>query len=126
MKTDSKLVAIVDDDESVRIALQDLMQAVGLPAETFASAEDFLESGQQHQAACLIADVRISGMSGLELKERLNADHCRIPTIFITAHGEAKVRMQALRSGAVELLSKPFSDTALLKSVRAALVNDNL
>ena len=117
----AKLVAIVDDDESVRSALQGLMKAVGLPAKTFASAEEFLHSGQQRQTACLITDIRMPGMSGLDLQSKLNAENCRIPTIFITAHGDAKVRMQALRSGAVEFLAKPFNDDALLESVRAAL-----
>ncbi len=85
------------------------------------SAEEFLNSGQQHQTTCLIADIRMPGMSGLELQARLNAEHCRIPTIFITAHGDTKMRMQALRAGAVEFLAKPFEDEALLESVRAAL-----
>lgn len=116
-----KLVAIVDDDESVRSALQGLMKAVGLPTKAFASAEEFLDSGQQRQTSCLIADIRMPGMSGLELQARLNAENCRIPTIFITAHGDAKMRLQALRSGAVEFLAKPFNDDALLDSVRAAL-----
>jgi len=116
-----KLVAIVDDDESVRIALAGLMKAVGLPAKTFASAMEFLDSGQQHHASCLIADIRMPGMSGLELQAKLNADRCRIPTIFITAHGDAEMRMQAMRSGAAEFLSKPFSDDVLLETVRAAL-----
>ena len=116
-----KLVAIVDDDESVRIALAGLMKAVGLPAKTFASAMEFLDSGQQHHTACLIADIRMPGMSGLELQAKLNADRCRIPTIFITAHGDAEMRMQAMRSGAAEFLSKPFSDDVLLETVRAAL-----
>jgi FixJ family two-component response regulator len=116
-----KLVAIVDDDESVRIALAGLMKAVGLPAKTYASAMEFLDSGQQHHAACLIADIRMPGMSGLELQAKLNADRCRIPTIFITAHGDAEMRMQAMRSGAAEFLSKPFSDDVLLETVRAAL-----
>jgi len=117
----NKLVAIVDDDDSVRSALQGLLKAVGLPAQAFASAEEFLKSGQQHQTACLIADIRMPGMSGLELQARLNAERCRIPIIFITAHGDAKMRMQALRAGAVEFLAKPFDDEALLDSVRAAL-----
>jgi FixJ family two-component response regulator len=117
----TKLVAIVDDDDSVRGALHGLLRAVGLPAIAFASAEEFLESGQQHHTACLIADIRMPGMSGLELQAQLNADRCRIPTIFITAHGDAKMRIQALREGAVEFLSKPFDDEALLESVRAAL-----
>src|SRR5216684_794279 len=117
----TKLVAIVDDDDSMRSALQGLLQSAGLLAQSFASAEDFLKSGQQHQTACLIADIRMPGMSGLELQAQLNADHCRIPTIFITAHGDAKMRMQALRAGAVEFMAKPFDDEVLLESVRAAL-----
>jgi len=116
-----KLVAIVDDDDSMRGALHGLLKAVGLPAIAFASAEEFLNSGQQHQIACLIADIRMPGMSGLDLQARLNRERCRIPTIFITAHGDAKMRLQALREGAVEFLSKPFDDEALLESVRAAL-----
>ena len=117
----TKLVAIVDDDDLMRSALQGLLKAVGMPARAFASAEEFLKSGQQHQTACLIADIRMPGMSGLELQAQLTADHCRIPTIFITAHGDAKMRMQALRAGAVEFMAKPFDDEVLLESVRAAL-----
>src|SRR6195256_1516115 len=120
-KCTAKLVAIVDDDDSMRSALQGMMRSVGLATQAFASAEDFLKSGQQHQTACLIADIRMPGMSGLELQAHLNAERCRIPTIFITAHGDAKMRMQALREGAVEFLAKPFDDEALLDSVRAAL-----
>ena len=117
----NKLIAIVDDDDSVRGALQGMLKAIGLPARAFASGEDFLKSGQQHQTACLITDIRMPGMSGLELQAKLNAEHCRIPTIFITAHGDAKMRMQAMRAGAVEFLAKPFDDDVLLESVRAAL-----
>ena len=115
------LVAIVDDDESVRIALEELMKAVGLSAQTFASAEEFWSSGQQRQTACLIADVRMPGISGLELQSKLKAAHCRIPIIFITAHGDMNMRLQALREGAVEFLQKPFDDDVLLQHVRAAL-----
>src|ERR1700686_1867842 len=117
----TKLVAIVDDDDSMRDALQGLVKAGGLPAQAFASAEEFLKSGQHRQTACLITDIRMPGMSGLELQAQLNAEHCRIPTIFIPAHGDAKLRMQALRAGAVEFLAKPFDDEALLESVRGAL-----
>src|SRR6266403_1027458 len=119
----TKLVAIVDDDDSMRGALQGLLKAIGLPARAFASAEEFLKSGQQHETACLIADIRMPGMSGLELQAQLNADRCRIPTIFITAHGDAKMRIQALRAGAAEFLAKPFDDEVLLENVRAALEN---
>jgi FixJ family two-component response regulator len=117
----TKLVAIVDDDDSMRSALQGLLQSAEFPSQSFASAEEFLQSGQQHQIACLIADIRMPGMSGLELQAQLNAERCRIPIIFITAHGDEKMRMQALRAGAVEFMAKPFDDGALLESVRAAL-----
>src|ERR1700716_1985939 len=118
-----KLVAIVDDDDLMRSPLQGMLKSVGLPSQAFASAEEFLESGQQQQTACLIADIRMPGMSGLELQAKLNAEHCRIPTIFITAHGDTRMRMHALRAGAVELLAKPFDDGVLLDHVRAALEN---
>ena len=121
MLVKSSHVAIVDDDDLMRSALQGLLKAVGLPARTFASAEEFLESGQLHDTACLIADIRMSGMSGLELQAKLNAERVRIPTVFITAHGDERMRMQALRAGAVEFLAKPFDNSALLESVRAAL-----
>ena len=120
-KTKTNLVAIVDDDDAMRGALQGMLRSVGLPSQAFASAEEFLTSGQQHQTACLIADIRMPGMSGLELHAKLHAERCRIPTIFITAHGDEKMRTQALRAGAVEFLAKPFDDEALLDSVRAAL-----
>jgi FixJ family two-component response regulator len=100
-----------------------LLKSAELPAQSFASAEEFLKSGQQHQIACLITDIRMPGMSGLELQTKLNAERCRIPIIFITAHGDEKLRMQALRAGAVEFLAKPFDDEALIESVRAALKN---
>ena len=120
-QTGGKMVAVIDDDESVRTALRELLRSVGLPARAFASAEDFLKSGQQREIGCLIADIRMPGMSGLELQAKLNADQVRIPTIFITAHGDEKMRMQALRGGAVEFIAKPFDDEALLEKVRAAL-----
>ena len=115
------MVAIVDDDDLMRSALQGLLKSAGLLTQAFASADEFLRSGHQHDTACLITDIRMPGMSGLELQAQLNADHCRIPTIFITAHGDAKMRMQAIRAGAVEFLAKPFDDEALLESVRAAM-----
>jgi FixJ family two-component response regulator len=120
-QANGRIVAVIDDDESVRTALKELLRSVGLPARAFASAEDFLKSGQQQQTGCLIADIRMPGMSGLELQAKLNAGRCRIPTIFITAHGDEKMRMQALRAGAVEFLAKPFDDEALLDRVRTAL-----
>jgi FixJ family two-component response regulator len=121
IESNSAFVAIVDDDDLMRGALQGLLKAAGLPARAFASAEDFLQSGDHRHTACLITDIRMPGMSGLDLQARLNAEQCRIPTFFITAHGDAKMRLQALRAGAVEFLAKPFDDEALLDSVRAAL-----
>jgi FixJ family two-component response regulator len=119
--TNNKVVAIVDDDEEVRVALGGLLRSAGLTARAFESAEEFINSGQKGQTACLIADIRMPGMSGLELQAKLNAEGCRIPIIFITAHGDARMRMQALRAGAVEFMAKPFDDEALLETVRAAL-----
>ena len=115
------MVAIVDDDESVRSALQGLMKEVGFPARAFACAEEFLKSGEQQHTACLIADIRLPGMSGLELQAQLNGDHNCVPILFITAHGDEQLRLRALRAGAVEFLTKPFDDELLLDCVRAAL-----
>src|SRR3984885_3716478 len=117
----SGLVAIVDDDESVLRSLQDLIESDGLSALCFGSAEQFLDSEARNKAACLIADVRMPGMSGLELQAKLKAERCRIPIIFITAHGDAEMRIHAMRQGAVEFLSKPFDDAVLLEIVHAAL-----
>jgi FixJ family two-component response regulator len=121
----AQIVVIIDDDELVRNALQGLMDAAGFEARTFASAEDFLDSNGllRHNTGCLIADIRMPGMSGLELQQTLNAKACRIPTIFITAHGDAEMRLQAMRAGAVEFLAKPFDNEVLLDTVRAALVS---
>jgi len=120
-KQSSKLIAIVDDDKSVQSALQDLVESEGLSALCFGSAEQFLDSGAQRNAACLIADIRMPGMSGLELQAKLKADRYRIPIIFITAHGDAKMQTQALREGALKFLAKPFDNTVLLEALHAAI-----
>jgi FixJ family two-component response regulator len=117
----SRLVAIVDDDESVQRALQDLIESDGLSALCFGSAEQFLDSQARGKAACLIADIRMPGMSGLELQAKLKAEQCRIPVIFVTAHGDAGIRIHAMREGAVEFLSKPFDGAVLLEIVHTAL-----
>jgi FixJ family two-component response regulator len=116
-----KLVAIIEDDQSYRLAVQRLLKSAGFSAQSFASAEDFLSSGHQHDTGCLIADIRMPGMSGLDLQSKLNLDHCPIPTIFITAHGDEKMRLQAMRAGAVKFLAKPFDGETLLEAVRVAL-----
>ena len=117
----SKLIAIIDDDESMQDSLQDLIEAAGFEARCFGSAEEFLQSGLHHQAACLIVDIRMPRMSGLELQARLKKEECNVPIIFITAHGDARMRIRAMREGAVEFLAKPFDHHLLLKRVRAAL-----
>jgi FixJ family two-component response regulator len=116
-----KLVAVIEDDQSYRVAVQRLLKSAGLSVQSFGSAEAFLNSGQQHETGCLISDIRMPGMSGLELQSKLNSDHCRIPTIFITAHGDEKMRLQAMRGGAVKFLAKPFDGETLLEAVRVAL-----
>jgi FixJ family two-component response regulator len=121
MRQPSRLVAIVDDDVSVQTALQDLIESDGLSALCFGSAEQFLDSEAHNKAACLIADIRMPGMSGLELQAKLKAERCRIPVIFITAHGDSELRTVAMADGAVEFLSKPFNDAVLLEVVHAAL-----
>jgi FixJ family two-component response regulator len=117
---EAKLVAIVDDDASVRSALLGLMKAAGLTARAFASAEEFLRSGAEADTACLVADVRMPGMSGLELQAHLNARSAGIPVIFITAHGDAEARARALGAGAIRFLQKPFDDQELLDAIRMA------
>ena len=117
----ANLVAVVDDDDLLRHALRRLLKASGLGAISFESAEDLLNSGRLSEIACLIADVRMPGISGLELQARLKAEQCPVPIIFITAHGDAKMRIQAMRDGAVEFLTKPFDHAVLIEMVRSAL-----
>ena len=119
--TDIALIAVVDDDAAIREAVQSLLRSVGFRAETFASAQDFLQSGRLPDTACLIVDVRMPRMNGLALQQRLRSAQCPIPIIFITAHGDAETRTRALRAGAVAFLDKPFSDEVLLDAVQAAL-----
>jgi FixJ family two-component response regulator len=121
----SILIAIVDDDESVRGALQGLLKEAGLPARVFASAEEFLASGPPRETACLIVDVRMPGMSGLDLQATLSAGEIRIPIILISAHEDAQMRMQAMGAGAAGFLAKPFDGEVLLASVRAACLDQD-
>lgn len=115
------MVAVIEDDESYRCAVQRLLKAAGFAVQTFPSAEDFLNSGRQLETGCLITDIRMPGMSGLDLQAKLNADRCPIPTIFITAHGEEDMRLQAMRGGAVKFMVKPFDCADLVECVRVAL-----
>ena len=97
------------------------MESAGLSARSFGSAEEFLVSNERNQTACLVTDIRMPGMSGLELQAKLKAEGSRIPIIFITAHGDAKMKLQAMSAGAIEFLSKPFDDDVLLAKTRLAL-----
>jgi FixJ family two-component response regulator len=116
----SRFVAIVDDDRSVQRALKDLMESAGLAACCYGSAEEFLESDRWRQSACLVLDVVMPGMSGLELQAKLKSLGSRLPIIFITALA-GSMKAQAVNAGAMEVLSKPFDDEVLLEKVRAAL-----
>jgi FixJ family two-component response regulator len=116
------LIAVVDDDEAVRQAVDSLIRSAGYRAAVFASGEDFLHSNHPPNTPCLIVDVRMPRTSGLELQRRLTTAKCRIPLIFITAHGDEDARAQALGAGAVDFLYKPFSDEVLLSAVQAALL----
>ena len=115
------VIAVVDDDEMVRTALERLLRTSGYPVSAFASAEEFLASGRLPECRCLIADIRMPGMSGLDLQSRLNGDGHAIPIIFITAHGDEKMRIRAMRAGAAAFLAKPFDRAVLLERVRACL-----
>jgi FixJ family two-component response regulator len=117
----TKLIAIIDDDEAMQDSLRDLMEAAGLVARCFRSAEKFLEYDLHCEVGCLITDILMPKMSGLELQTRLKEEKCDIPIIFITAYGDARMRIQAMREGAVEFLAKPFDHQVLLKTVRASL-----
>ena len=115
------LIAIVDDDDALRTSLDDLIQSVGFQTQGFSSAEAFLSSKQVHDTACLILDVRMPGMSGLELQRQMVAANLSIPIIFITAHADDAARARALAAGAVDFLYKPFYEEALLTAIDAAL-----
>ena len=115
------MVAIVEDDESYRLAVQRLLKSAGFSVQSFACAEDFLNSGGQQETGCLIADIRMPGISGLDLQAQLIAEHYPIPTIFMTAHGDEKMRLQAMRAGAVKFFTKPFDGEDLIEAVRVAL-----
>jgi len=114
------LVAVVDDDESVRESLPDLLREFGFATHSFSSAEEFLTSDRLIQTGCLILDVAMPGMTGFDLQRELKLRGHRIPIIFISAHKDDVVRRRAFQQGAVEFLFKPFSDTALLQALNTA------
>jgi len=115
------LISVVDDDESVREALSGLLRSLGFAVSAFASAEEFLASDQLASADCVILDVRMPGMGGIELQRQLVAGHYEIPVIFITAHEEDGMRARALSDGVEAVLIKPFSEEAILSAIHSAL-----
>ena len=117
-------VFVIDDDGGMRQAIQDLVESVGLRAEAFATGEEFLEKPRTADPSCLVLDVRLPQMSGLEFQQKLAELGVRIPIIFITAHGDIPMSVRALKSGAVEFLTKPFRDQDLLDSIQQALQRD--
>jgi len=117
------LIAIVDDDDALRNSLDNLLRSVGFRAQGFASAEAFLHANQAPETACLILDLRLPGINGLELQRQLGAAHWRIPIIFVTAYADDDVRVRALAAGAVDFLSKPCREEDLLKAIEAALTH---
>jgi FixJ family two-component response regulator len=121
MMSDKFIVMIVDDDESVRRAARRLIKSFGFAVETFASAEDFLTSGRLPQTACLVLDVQMPGLNGLELQSRLICEGHQVPIVFITAFSDESARDQALESGALGYLVKPFEETDLLDAINRAL-----
>lgn len=116
-----ELVYIVDDDRAVRDSLSLLLNSIGISNQTFDSATDFLASFEPNRIACLVADIRMPVMSGLELQQKLNARKVAIPIIFITGHGDVPMAVNAMKDGAIDFLTKPFRDQDLLDRVRAAL-----
>jgi FixJ family two-component response regulator len=119
------LISVVDDDESIRRTTTFLIESFGFRAAAFESAENFLKSGQLHDTSCLIVDVQMPGMNGLELQSELAAAGYDIPIVFMTAYENKVSRQQAMQAGAVAFLAKPFGDEQLLQTVRLALGNDD-
>jgi FixJ family two-component response regulator len=118
---DTRVISVVDDDESLRRSVRNFLRSVGFRVETFASGEDFLSSGQRESTGCLVLDVRMTGMSGLDLLRYLAAENVRIPAVVLTAHGDEEIRRRCLGAGAVAFLDKPFHAEALLDAVQTAL-----
>ena len=119
-----EMVFVIDDDESIRESLKSLLRSVGLGVEAFASAQEFLQSTRPDVPACLILDVRMPGLSGLDLQRDLTEANIHIPIIFITGHGDIPMSVRAMKAGAVEFLTKPFRDQDLLDAIQQALERD--
>src|SRR5258708_28074051 len=124
MKDPHSTVFVVDDDSSVRDGLVDLISSVGMTAKSYASAQEFVQHKRQNAPACLVLDVRLPGLSGLDLQRQLGQSGHSIPIIFITGHGDIPMSVRAMKDGAVEFLTKPFRDQDLLDAIHQALDSD--
>src|SRR5579859_478628 len=124
MAKGSPTVFVIDDDASVREAVTDLLESVGMKATVFASTEEFLSTAQREVPSCLVLDIRLPGMNGLEFQEELRRRRMDIPIVFITAHGDVRMTSRAFRSGAVEFLTKPFQKDELLAAIGEAVARD--
>jgi two-component system response regulator FixJ len=124
MKEKPATVFVVDDDDAVRTSLRLLLKSVGLPVETFGSAQEFLELFDADRAGCLVLDIRMPAMSGLELQQRLNEMHAIVPIVFITGHGDVPMAVEAMQYGAVDFIQKPFRDQDLIDRINQALEKD--
>jgi two-component system, LuxR family, response regulator FixJ len=124
MKELRPTVFVVDDDAGVRDSLRMLLKSVGLPAEAFESGQEFLDADRDDRPGCLVLDIRMPGMSGLELQAKLNERHCILPIIFITGHGDVPMAVEAMQAGAVDFIQKPFRDQDLLDRINQALEKD--
>jgi len=124
MKKADQLVFVIDDDPSMRTAIKELIEAVGLSCQTFESGQEFLEANLPDIPSCLVLDVRLPGLSGLNLQRELMERHIHIPVIFITGHGDIPMSVQAMKAGALEFLTKPFRDQDLLDAIEQATERD--
>jgi FixJ family two-component response regulator len=126
MLADKSTVFVVDDDAGVRASIQGLLKSAGLNSQSFETAEDFLRAKQSDGPSCLILDVSLPGMNGLDFQQQLTKAGLHIPIVFITAHGDIPMTVRAMKSGAMEFLTKPFDDVALLNAIQQALARDRL
>jgi two-component system, LuxR family, response regulator FixJ len=124
MKERPATVFVIDDDEAVRTSLRLLLKSVGLPVETYGSAQEFLDQFDGDRAGCLVLDIRMPGMSGLDLQQKLNSVHSITPIVFITGHGDVPMAVEAMQAGAVDFIQKPFRDQELIDRINRALDTD--
>ena len=122
MKDTPSTIFVVDDDDAVRTSLRLLLKSVGLPVETFSSAQEFLDAFDAERAGCLVLDIRMPGMSGLELQQKLNEMHAIIPIVFITGHGDVPMAVEAMQHGAIDFIQKPFRDQELIDRINHCLL----